>query len=1013
MYKTAINRPITTLMFIFTLLIFGWMSFKSMPSALFPNVDFPIVTIKTIYPGAESSTIESQVTEKIEEAVSRIGGVDTITSTSSEGASVVMVKFLLERDINEATNDVRDKVSAVLLPKDAKTPLVSKLDIGGASVINVFLTAKKGTLQNLMVFADQKAKPAIQKLNGVGAINIIGYKDREIKIYPDSSALNRYGITVLELNAIVAQENVKLGGGKLITKDKEFTLKTKADALNIEDLKNIQIKENIRLKDVAKVEDTLSDAKSYASYNGTEGVMLEVQKISGTNTIDIIKKVKETVPELRTLAGDKYGVALLQDTSPFIIHSLEDVQFDLIYGAFLAIIVIFFFLRNFTITLVSAFSIPASIMGTIALMDAMGFNLNKMTLIGLTLSIGIIVDDAIVVLENIYKKMEEGLGAFEAAYEGVKEMAFTIMAISAMLLAVFVPVANMSGIVGKFFESFAMTVGFAVIISYLVAMSLMPSLSARVLRKGDSRFYTMTEPFFKMIEKIYELILKTVLRFKVLTLILVIAGFVGSLSLFPKIGMDFIPKEDKSEFQIKIKADAGISLDAMIRESKKIENLVRKNKYVKFTTLSVGYNAVKEKNKAIIYVKLTPKDTRSINQEQIIQNFRKQLKPYQKEMFITAAAIPTIKGAGVSVPYQIVLKSDSFEDLGVATKKLTDYLAKKKGFVDIDTNLDEGKPQIDIVIDRSVANEMGITATQIAQTIAVAFSSDIEISHLEEKGKQYNITLRLDDAHRTSIDDIKRLQLRNALGELVYLDGLVTFKKSKSLASIYHFNRQRQVSIYADLFGLDLGGAVNYTKAGIDKLLPASVSYKFTGFADEMVKTGKAFAAAIGLSVILMFIILAILYESLIQPIIIMVALPLSIIGVMIALFLTGEHFSLFVMIGFMLLMGMVGKNAVLLVDFANEAIKRGKTADQALIEAGEKRLRPILMTTIAMVFAMLPLAISTSLGSETKAPMAIAVIGGLISSMVLTLLVVPVIYRLIYPIDSWLRKWYEVGKVE
>ncbi len=1013
MYKTAINRPITTLMFIFTLLIFGWISFRSMPSALFPNVDFPIVTIKTIYPGAESSTIESQVTEKIEEAVSRIGGVDTITSTSSEGASVVMVKFLLERDINAATNDVRDKVSAVLLPKDAKTPLVSKLDIGGASVINVFLTAKKDTLQNLMVFADQKAKPAIQKLNGVGAINIIGYKDREIKIYPDSSALNRYGITVLELNAIVAQENVKLGGGKLITKDKEFTLKTKADALNIEDLKNIQIKENIRLKDVAKVEDTLSDAKSYASYNGTEGVMLEVQKISGTNTIDIIEKVKETVPELRTLAGDKYGVALLQDTSPFIIHSLEDVQFDLIYGAFLAIIVIFFFLRNFTITLVSAFSIPASIMGTIALMDFMGFNLNKMTLIGLTLSIGIIVDDAIVVLENIYKKMEEGLGAFEAAYEGVKEMAFTIMAISAMLLAVFVPVANMSGIVGKFFESFAMTVGFAVIISYLVAMSLMPSLSARVLRKGDSRFYIMTEPLFKMIEKMYELILKTVLRFKVLTLILVIAGFVGSLSLFPKIGMDFIPKEDKSEFQIKIKADAGISLDAMIRKSKKIENLVRKNKYLKFTTLSVGYNAVKEKNKAIIYVKLTPKDTRSINQEQIIQNFRKQLKPYQKEMFITAAAIPTIKGAGVSVPYQIVLKSDSFEDLGVATKKLTDYLAKKKGFVDIDTNLDEGKPQIDIVIDRSIANEMGITATQIAQTIAVAFSSDIEISHLEEKGKQYNITLRLDDAHRTSIDDIKRLQLRNALGELVYLDGWVTFKKSNSLATIYHFNRQRQVSIYADLFGLDLGGAVNYTKAGIDKLLPASVRYKFTGFADEMVKTGKAFAAAIGLSVILMFIILAILYESLIQPIIIMVALPLSIIGVMIALFLTGEHFSLFVMIGFMLLMGMVGKNAVLLVDFANEAIKRGKTADQALIEAGEKRLRPILMTTIAMVFAMLPLAISTSLGSETKAPMAIAVIGGLISSMVLTLLVVPVIYRLIYPIDSWLRKWYEVGKVE
>jgi HAE1 family hydrophobic/amphiphilic exporter-1 len=642
----------------------------------------------------------------------------------------------------------------------------------------------------------------------------------------------------------------------------------------------------------------------------------------------------------------------------------------------------------------------------------MGFDLNKMTLIGLTLSIGIIIDDAIVVLENIYKKMEAGLGKFEAAVEGVKEMAFAILAISAMLLAVFIPVANMSGIVGKFFESFAMTVGFAVIISYTVAMTFMPSLSARTLHKGESWFYNVTEPFFKLMEKIYEAILKFVLRFKILTLILVLAAFVGSLSLFPKIGMDFIPKEDKAEFEIKLRAPAGISLEEMIRQSKEIEDMVRKDETVEFTTLSVGYNSVKEKNKALIYVKLTPKEQRSLHQEEVIQNFRKKLEPYQKEMKITAAAIPNIKGAGVSVPYQIVLKSDLFKDLETAKKNLTEYLAKKEGFVDIDTNMDEGKPQIDIKILRENANRLGISASQISQAISVAFSSDLEISYFEEKGKQYNITLRFPDAQRVSIEDIKKIQLRAANGELVYLDGLVQFEQSRSLASIYHFDRQRQVTVYSDLFGLDLGGAVKYTEAGIKDLLPPSVSYKFTGFAEEMVKTGKAFGAALGLSVILMFIILAILYESLIQPVIIMMALPLSIIGVMVALFLTGEHFSLFVMIGFMLLMGMVGKNAVLLVDFANEAVAKGKDANAALIEAGEKRLRPILMTTIAMIFAMLPLALSDSLGSETKAPMAIAVIGGLISSMVLTLLVVPVIYRMINPLDRWLRKWYE-GKIE
>jgi HAE1 family hydrophobic/amphiphilic exporter-1 len=1008
MYKLAIKKPIATLMYVFTLVVFGWMSFKSMPSALFPNIDFPMVTIQTIYPGAQPSTIESQVTDKLEEAISRIGGVDSITSSSSDGISIITVKFFLERDIDEATNDVRDKVSAVNLPRDAKTPLVSKLDIGGASVINIFLSNKNGDIKELMMFADEKVKPTIQKILGVGAVNIIGYKDREIKIYPNIDALNRYGITISELNQAVSLENVKIGGGKLITKTDEFILKTKADALSVKELRDIKITDSIRLKDIAVVEDTLSDAKSYSSYNGDEGVSIEVQKISGTNTIDVVKRVKAAIPTLKTLAGDKYNIELLQDTTPFIINSLEDVKFDLIYGSILAAIIIFVFLRNFRITLVSALAIPSSIFGTFALMDIMGFDLNKMTLIGLTLAIGIIIDDAIVVIENIYKKLESGMSRFDAAYEGTKEMAFAILAISAMLLAVFIPVSNMSGIVGKFFESFAMTVGFAIIISYTIALSFIPSLSARVIHKGESRFYTLSEPLFKFIDKIYDILLKIALRFKFLTLIGVSVIFVLSLSLFPKIGMDFIPKEDKSKFEVHLKAKAGISLQEMIKESKKVENLIKKDKNVEFTTLSVGYNTAKEINKALIYVRLTPKNTRAKNQEQIIQDFRKKLKPFGKDMFITAAAIPDIKGAGVSVPYQIILKSDSFDDLRVAKKNLVEYLAQKKGFVDIDTNLDDPKPEYEINILRENANRLGISATQIANAIAVAFSSDLEISYFEENGKQYNITLRLDDAHRQSIQDLKKIQLRTKDGALVYLDGLVNITKGDAQATIYHYDRERQVSIYADLFGLDLGGALNYTKEKIDALMPKSVTYRFTGFAEEMVKTANAFGVAIGLSVILMFIILAILYESLIQPIIIMIALPLSIIGVMIALYLSGLQFSLFVMIGFMLLMGMVGKNAVLLVDFANTAIENGKTADEALIEAGEKRIRPILMTTFAMIFAMLPLAVGDGLGSETKAPMAISIIGGLISSMILTLFVVPVIYKLINPLDRWLRKFYE-----
>ncbi len=1000
-------------MYVVTLVIFGLMSFKSMNAALFPNVDFPIVTVKTIYPGAEASTMESQVTDKIEEAVTKIGGVDSIISSSSEGVSIVTVKFFLERNIDEATNDVRDKVSAVLLPRDAKMPLVSKLDIGGASIINIFLEVKEDTLQNLMLFADEKVKPKLQKILGVGGVNIIGYRDREIKIFPNPTLLNKYNISINELNDIIKRENIKIGGGKLIKAKKEYILKTRSDALTLKQLRNIVIKDEIRLKDIAKVKDSLSDAKSYASYDGTQGVMLEIQKISGTNTIDIVKRVKEVVPELQKLSGKRFEVKILNDTSPFIINSLDDVEFDLIYGAFLAALIVFVFLRNVTITLVSALSIPASIMGTFALMNYMGFDLNKMTLIGLTLAIGIIIDDAIVVIENIYKKIELGMSRLEAAREGTKEMAFTILAISAMLLAVFIPVSMMSGIVGKFFESFAMTVASAIIISYSIALSFIPSISARVLHKGESRFYSFTEPFFVGLEKGYEKLLRFLLRFKLLTLLLVFGIFFASLSLFPKIGMDFIPKEDKSELEIKIKASADISLEEMIKQCKKVEDAVRADKYVRYTTLSIGYTASREKHKALMYVKLVPKDKRSLTQEEVTQSLRKLLKPFSKEMFITAAAIPSIKGAGASVPFQIVLKADSFALLQEAKTNLVEYMSKKKGFVDIDTNLDAMKPQIDINILRDKADHYGVSVASIAEAIANAFSSDIEISHLEENGKQYNITLRFNDAERVSVEDIKKMQVRSNNGKLIYLDGLVSFTKSEAMSSINHFDRERQITVYSDLFGLDLGGAVKYVASGLDKVLPKGVTYRFTGFAEEMGKTGKAFGAAISMSVILMFIILAILYESLVQPIIIMVALPLSIIGVMLALYLSGLQFSLFVMIGFMLLMGMVGKNAVLLVDFANAAMAKGKSADDALIEAGEKRLRPILMTTVAMVFAMLPLALGDGLGSETKAPMAISVIGGLLSSMVLTLLVVPVMYRLINPLDRFLRKFYEVKEEE
>jgi len=684
----------------------------------------------------------------------------------------------------------------------------------------------------------------------------------------------------------------------------------------------------------------------------------------------------------------------------------------LIYGIVLSIIIIFVFLRNFTITFISALSIPTSVFGTFALMSYMGFELNKLTLLGLTLAIGIIIDDAIVVVENIYKKLESGQDRIEASFWGVREIAFAVTAISAMLLAVFIPVGSMSGIVGKFFESFAITVSFAIIISFSIAMSLIPSFSARVLKAKKSKFYDITEPFFRALEKIYTKFLSIALRFKLISLIVVLAIFVGSLSLFPKIGMDFLPKEDKSEFEIKLKTQPGISLLQMIQESKKVQQFVAKDDNVQYTTLSIAYNSAREINKAKIYVKLLPIDQRVKKQNDIIQDFRDKLVVFDKKFFITVSAIPNIKGAGATVPYQIVLKSDNFKHLQQSAKDLISQLKKKRGFVDIDTNLDNGKPEYDISINREASIRLGIPAQQIAEAINVAFSSDLEISYFEENGKQYNITLRFADKDKTRLQDLSKIMLRSKYGTLVSLDGLVDISQNTSQSAIYHYDRQREISIYADLYGLDLGGAIKYTNDILPQVLNKDVTYRFTGFAEEMGKTAKAFGVAFATASVLMFIILAVLYESLLQPIIIMMALPLSITGVLLALYLKGMHFSLFVFIGFLLLMGMVGKNAVLLVDFANSAIRDGKCINEALIEAGDKRLRPILMTTFAMIFAMLPLAFGTGIGSELKAPMAISIIGGLISSMILTLIVVPIMYKMLYPIDKWLRKKYEIKQL-
>ncbi|MBN2767649.1 MAG: efflux RND transporter permease subunit [Campylobacterales bacterium] len=1008
MYKFAINRPITTLMGVLAFIVFGLISYKTMPVNLFPNVDFPVVTVQTEYRGADAATVESKVTDVIEESVSGIDGIDKLFSSSYNGLSVVTIQFELSKDLNEATNDVRDKIGSALLPSEVEKPVVKKLGASGVA-ISLFISTKKDESSSLMRFADENVKPKLQRIEGVGEVELIGFRDREIRVFVNPFLLDKYGLTTYDLSNKIKTSNVNLGAGELIDQKDKITIKTKGDADSIEELKSIIIKPGVQLGDVATVVDGLSDIESYSSSKGEVGVKLDVKKIPGKNTLNIIRDVKKIYPSLVEMAGKEYDLKLLNDQSEKIMVNINNVTFDLIFGAFLAIVIVFLFLRNVRTTIISAMAIPTSIIGTFAIIDWLGYDLNRLTLIGLTLAIGIFIDDAIIVIENISKKMEAGIKPFEASYEGIKEIVFSILAISSVLLAVFIPVAYMDGIVGMFFNSFAMTVASGVVISFLVATMLIPSLSARLLDPTESKFYHMTEPILQKIDALYVSMLKPILKFKYITIIVTVLLLILSAKL--NVGMNFLPMQDYSEFQVQIKTPTGANIETTKKMVQPLVNEINANKLVDYSILSIGYNTAREANKAQIYVKLIPVKDRDISQEDIVQEYSDKFAKF-KDMKIVVEEVSPFETGGSNAAIQIVITGDSLDKLSKISQKAMDILAQTQGTVGIDSDYEAGNPEIQVHILRDRAERMGVDVQDIASVLNSAYSSETPISYYEENGKEYDITLRLDDKHRSGIFDLYKLKVRNANNELVPIDSLVEIERGVNVTSINRYDRSRKVLVTSGIFGNTLDKIIASINPKLKEIMPKGYSYTYSGDVENMEDTNKAFGAAVLLAIVLIYLILASLYESFVQPFIIMVAMPLSITGIMFALFLGGKSFSLFVMIGIILLLGMVGKNAILVVDFANKAIAEGKEIDAALFEAGEKRLRPILMTTFAMIGAMMPLAFGSGAGHESNSPMALAIIGGLTSSTLLTLLVVPAIYKVMYPLDRWLRKWYEKGKV-
>lgn len=1017
MSKIAIARPITTLMFVLALVFFGVNALRNLSISLYPNVDVPIITITTFYPGANPEIIEGKITDKIEEAISGIESLKKITSLSADSVSVVAAEFELEKPIEIAANDVRDKVSGVSFGSEVKSPIVEKVNIGGAPIISLFIAPKeslKNTQETLAfhTYVNGNIKPLLQRIKGVGKVNLVGFLEREIKIYPNLDALNKYNLSFNDIAYAISTQNIEIDGGRLIDKQREWRLVTKADAQNIQGLGDIIVANNIKLSDIARVEDSTQEARSFSSLglkgDTYPGILLEIQKITGANEIEIAKAVQELLPILQEQNAE-YSIKIVRNTTSYIQDSINAVEFDLILGAFLAVFIVFFFLRNIRITFISSLSIPASILGTFACMQLFGMTLNLATMIALTLAIGIIIDDAIVVIENIYKKLELGLSKIEAAYEGVKEISFALIAISAMLLAVFFPIANLSGVVGRFFTSFSITLVAAILISYGVVITFIPMLSARIANAKKSLFYHKSEKYFKALEILYIRLLEWVLARYILVIVGIFSLFVVSLFLITRLGVEFLPAEDKAEFDIKILAKPGISLEEMQRQSLEIQKFLENIKEVEYSLLNIGFTSEKKVYEAKIYVRLVPYNKRERKQKQIIESLRDSYKAFAKNfnIDITIIEIPQISLGEDDSPFQMAMYSLDNESLKQSLQKLLSFMQSSGKFLDIHTDIKDKTPEYRIIINRSIASEYGFSAKEIALVLNSAFSGSGAISYYRENGKEYDIVLL--SPQKSQILDLQSLSLRNAKGENVFLSGLISIEEISGVTSIKHYDRQRSVMVYANLSdGISLGEATKAIEEQKGEWLDKGVNYKIEGYAKYLKETNAAFITASLSAFILIYFILAALYESLLQPFIVMVTLPLSFTGAFLALFLSNEPLSLFSIMGLLLLMGLVGKNATLIIDVANQKRAEKMGLEDSILQAGELRLRPILMTTFAMIFGMLPLALSAGAGSAIKSPMGIAMIGGLTLSMFLSLLIVPAFYKLLAPLDEKIRSFYK-----
>lgn len=999
----AIDRPVFTTMAALAVLVMGGLALFRLGIDLFPNVSFPIVAITTVYPGAAPEEIEQQVTRPIEEAVSTINGVDVVQSFSRDSVSVVIVMFKLDVDLLRATTDTREKVQAVRvqLPKDADDPLVAKFDPSATPImIYTVLSDKNATETRRLV--DNVIRPTLETVPGVGSITITGGSIREIQVELDQTKLQGLGLSVVAVAQALRAEGFDLPGGRITQGGRELNVKAQGRFKSLEEIRRTVLfalpnGTQIRVGDVGDVKDGVADVRELARVNGKEAVIFNVQKVSGGNTVAVSSAVAAAIAKLMPSLDKSVQIDLIADQARYINNNIHRLREHLILGGLLAIMVIFFFMLDLRSTLISAVALPGSVIATFFVMWQLGFTLNIMSMLALTLSIGLLIDDSVVVRENIFRHLEAGADPITAARKGTDEIALAVFATTMTIVAVFVPIAFMGGLIGQFFKEFGLTVASAVLVSLVVSFTIDPMLSARLAQKVDHDrpakmrvhwFYGPPTRFFEALDEFYRVVLRWALSHRKTVVGLAVAVFLSSLTLPAFMGKEFFTRGDQGKFEAVFELQPGTSLAETDRVARQAEALLTGIEECPTLFTVVGRN--RQASNFSVQALCTPKAERAREIDAIMEEARHRLSALPGAS--VKIRVPDLADNGQPAPITLTITGPDFVGLQHIADQALEIVRSTSGTVDVGTSSRPGSPEQRFLVDRVRASDRGVSFSSAAMALRTGLEGDV-VSTVPDRGDDVDVRVRLRAEDRATVDDLKRILVPARNGSLVRLDEVVRLEETSSPASIERKNRQRAVTVTANLNGRSLGEVLGDITPRLEAVMTPGYSYKFEGDAENMKDTFQNMLIAIGLAVLFIYFVLASQFESFVHPFTIMVALPLAIIGALLALFLTGLPIGMPAMIGIVLLLGLVTKNGILLVDYTNQLRKKGLDVIPALLEAGPTRLRPILMTSSAIVLGELPTALSTAEGSEFNGPMAVAVIGGVITSTILTLVVVPVAY--------------------